>query len=63
VLVHFVKLDDIDLGSLDDLDLSDGDILEGEDLFTFLGNFLGQLFHGEDLDDFVDGQFSNFVGQ
>jgi len=59
MLVHFVQLDDVDLGSLDDLDLSDGDVLEWENLLAFLGDFFGDLLHGESLDDLIDRLFSD----
>lgn len=63
MLVHFVQLDDVDFGSLDNLDLSDGDVLEWEDLLAFLGDFFGDLLHGESLDDLIDGLFSDLVVQ
>lgn len=59
MLIHFVQLDDIDLRSLDDLNLSDGDVLEGEDLLALLGDLLSDLFHGESLDNLIDGLFSD----
>lgn len=63
MLVHFVQLDDVDFGSLDNLDLSDGDVLEWEDLLAFLGDFFSDLLHGESLDDLIDGLFSDLVVQ
>jgi hypothetical protein len=42
-LVEFHKLGEIELGLLEDLDLADEDVLEGEDLGAVLGDLLGDL--------------------
>ena len=42
LLIEFHKLGKIELGLLEELDLSDEDVLEGEDLSRFLHNLLAK---------------------
>jgi hypothetical protein len=55
VLVEFHKLGEIELGLLEDLDLADEDVLEGEDLGAILGDLLGDLVGEELLEEFLEG--------
>jgi len=52
--VHFIKLDGIDLGSLQNLNLSDGYVLQGIDELTGLGDFLGISILSKVLNEVID---------
>lgn len=56
VLVEFHKLGEIELGLLEDLDLLDEDVLEGEDLGAVLGDLLAHLVAQELLEQFLEGR-------
>jgi hypothetical protein len=55
VVVELHKLGKIELGLLEDLDLSDEDVLKGEDLGAVLGDLLGDLVGDELLEEILQG--------
>jgi len=59
--VHFVKLQSVDLGSLEDLDFADGDVLEGIDEFASLVDLFAVGVGGKVGDQTVDGAVTNFL--
>jgi len=59
--VHFVKLQSVDLGSLEDLDFADGDVLEGIDEFASLVDLFAVGVGGEVGDQAVDGAVADFL--
>jgi hypothetical protein len=61
--VHFVKLNGIDLGSLQNLNLPDGYVLKGIDELTGLGDLLGIGVLGKVLHEVIDVDGRNFLGK
>ena len=61
-VVHFRKLSGIDLWSLDDLDLSDLDVLDWVNVGNFLGDFLLDDFRSEELQHVSGVRLGNFSG-
>jgi hypothetical protein len=59
-IVHFVKLVEIKVRSLDDFDLSDLDVLNGIDRTDFLGDLLFNDLTGEEIEDLGGVGFGNF---
>ena len=60
--VHFNQLAEIELGSLEDLDLSDIDVLDGVDIVAGLFDGLANHFRGELLDKFLHVARGSFLG-
>ena len=61
-IVHIVELGVIDVGSLDDLDLSDLNVLDGVNRRDILGDLLLNNLAGEQVEDLSDVGFGNFLG-
>jgi len=57
--VEFHKLGEIELGLLEDLDLSDEDVLKGEDLGAVLGDLLGDLVGDQLSEELLEGVLGN----
>jgi len=55
ILIEFHKLGKIELGLLKDLNLSNENVLEGEDLRAVLGDLLANLVAEELLEEFLEG--------
>jgi hypothetical protein len=60
-VVHFAKLVEINVRSLDDLDLSDLDVLDGVDGGDLLGDLLLNDLTGEEVEDLSGVGFSHFL--
>lgn len=61
ILVHFSKLGGIDLGSLDNLDLSDSDIADWIDGGDFLGDLFLKNLTGEEIEKVGGGGLGDFL--
>ena len=61
VVVEFSQLGVIDFGSLDDLNLSNSDILDGVDGVDFSGDFLLHNFGGEEVEDLGGVSLGDFL--
>jgi len=59
--VEFHKLGEIELGLLEDLDLSDENVLEGEDLGAVLGDLLGHHVSDGLLEEILEGVLLDFA--
>jgi hypothetical protein len=63
VAVEFHELGKIELGLLEDLDLSDEDILKGEDLLALLGDVLGDLVGEELFEEILKGVLGSLTNE
>ena len=61
-VVHFVKFVEIEIGSLNNFDLSDFNVLNGIDGADFFGDLLFNYFTGEEVEDLGSVGLSNFFG-
>ena len=62
VIVEFGELGGVNLWPLDDLNLSNSDVLDRVDSVDFLGNLLLDNFGGEEVEDLGGGGFSDLLG-
>ena len=60
--MHFTEFVEVDVGSLDDFNFSDLDVLDGIDGAHFFGDFLFNDFTGEEVEDLGGVGFGNFFG-
>ena len=63
VIVHLVELLAVDLWALDDLDLADLNVLNGEDLASFALDLVVDNLSGEVVQDLVDIALSDLLGE
>lgn len=60
--MHFTEFVEVDVGSWDDFNFSNLDVLDGIDGWDFFGDFLFNGFTGEEVEDLGDISFANLFG-
>ena len=60
--MHFAELIEVNIGSLDDLDFSDLNVLDGVDGGNLLGDLLLDNLTGEEVKNLGSVGFSNLLG-